>query len=163
MPAVSVISLAQEYWRDAARFRSRYDHPWLVWSLGRPSEAPIVAPTLSIGGASQVPNVGDPLALPVVKGKASIFVMGITVGRTENNDVVLRHEQVSRFHAYFTHGAEGYALVDAESKNGTSVGGQRLAPKRPFLLPERCRIAFGELEVSWFSAAAFVEHVSGNS
>lgn len=155
---VSLISLAREYWRAPDDFRARYPHPWFVWTVGRPANDPIVAPTLTLGGPKSSPNAGDPLAIPIQKGKASVFAMGITVGRTENNDVVLRHEQVSRFHAYLTQTPQGYALVDAESKNGTFVGKDPLAPKKPRLLPGQCVVRFGALEVRYYSSEALLDY-----
>src|SRR5947209_5461674 len=100
MSSQSLVSLAREFWADERRFRSRHEHAWFVWSVGKPTDAPIIAPTLTLGGEIGVPKQGEPIGIPVLKGKASVFPMGITIGRTENNDVVLRHEQVSRFHAY---------------------------------------------------------------
>ncbi len=159
MGAQSLINRAREYWRAPDEFRLRHPgHPWFVWTLGRPTDDPIVAPTLTLGGPKSSPNLGDPLAIPVQKGKASVFAMGVTIGRTENNDVVLRHEQVSRFHAYVTQTPKGFALVDAESKNGTFVAEERLAPKKPKLLPPQCAVRFGALEVHYYSSDALLDY-----
>lgn len=157
--ALSLLTVAREYLLHPVTFRERHDHPWLIWDLGRPSQEPIIAPTLSHGGPRTTPGEGDPVAFAVKKGKAAHFAMGVTFGRTENNDVVLRHDQVSRFHAYLTRVGAGHALVDAESKNGTYVEGVRLPPKRPTPLPEECLLNFGQLGVRYYSAAAFVRYL----
>lgn len=49
----------------------------------------------------------------------------LTLGRTSNNDVVVRDTSVSRFHAYVKPGESGGLLIqDAGSTNGTVVNGQ---------------------------------------
>jgi hypothetical protein len=157
--AFALLTVARDYFADKDAFLGLHPYPWLVWDLGKPSQEPIIAPTLSHGGKRSLPSVGEPLAIPVQKGKAASFVLGITFGRTENNDVVLRHEEVSRFHAYVTGGSGGLALIDADSKNGTFVDGTRLVPTRPRLLPDTCLLRFGELGVRYFSAAAFARYL----
>ena len=157
--AYALLTVAREYLTNKVTFLERHTHPWLIWDLGKPSQEPIIAPTLSHGGPRSLPGVGEPLAIAVEKGKAAHFALGITFGRTENNDVVLRHEEVSRFHAYATQGSGGMALVDADSKNGTFIDGVRLAPKRPRLLPDECLLRFGELGVRYYSATAFVRYL----
>src|SRR3954462_6209188 len=98
--AFSLFTVARDFLVDEAKFRERHPHAWLVWTLGKPTAEPIIAPTLTHGGGKKVPEVGDPIAIPILKGKAGAFALGVTIGRTENNDVVLRHSEVSRFHAY---------------------------------------------------------------
>jgi pSer/pThr/pTyr-binding forkhead associated (FHA) protein len=49
----------------------------------------------------------------------------LTLGRTPNNDVVIRDTSVSRFHAYVKPDERGGLLIqDAGSTNGTVVNGQ---------------------------------------
>jgi hypothetical protein len=159
MGTFSLVNLAREFWTDEARFRARYAHPWLVWSVGRPSEAPIVQPTLTLGGPAQPTPNQEPLAIPLVKGRAGTFALGVTIGRTENNDVVLRHEQVSRFHAYLIAQGAGFALVDADSKNGTRVNGLKLEPTKPQPLPETATIRLGELQLRYYAPEALIAYL----
>ena len=83
--------------------------------------------------------------------------MGITIGRTENNDVVLRHEEVSRFHAYVQEASGVLNLVDADSKNGTWVNGLRLMASKPQPLPPTASIKFGQLQITYYDNAAFID------
>ena len=48
----------------------------------------------------------------------------LTLGRTNNNDVVIRDTSVSRFHAYLKPAeGGGFLIQDAGSTNGTTVNG----------------------------------------
>jgi hypothetical protein len=158
MGSVPLVILAREYWTDASAFSAqRGQHSWLIWRISTDS-GPIVAPTMS-GVRRATPNYGEPLVLEVIKGAKSAFAFGITIGRTDNNDVVVRDEQVSRFHAYFQATPSGLALVDAESKNGTWVDGARLVPKRPMLLKGRSQISLGSLDLEYFDGPALCAHL----
>jgi hypothetical protein len=162
MPGRSFIQLVREYYTDEAGFVGKYPHPFLVWKYGGPKDKPIIESTHTLGGHAprEAPTADDPLVLEVIKGKQSAFAFGITIGRTENNDVTLRHEEVSRFHAYIQKAAVGYALVDAESKNGTFLSGVRLQPNKPAPLPARAKIGFGGLEVEFFEPAALAAYLA---
>ena len=85
--------------------------------------------------------------------------MGVTLGRTANNDILVPHPSVSRFHAYFQQGADNitWSLVDAESKNGTFIGDNKLVPTRPSPLTDAAKMRFGEAEVRFFLPQGFVE------
>lgn len=157
--AQTLFDIARQALTEPAAFRARHAHPWLVWEASAMADSPIVAPTLTLGGEREKPARGDPLAFPVKKSRATSFSLGVTLGRTENNDVVLRHQQVSRFHAYVQSTPEGMAIVDADSKNGTFVDGVRLAPSRPQKLGPSCELRFGHLVIRYFSADAFLDHL----
>jgi hypothetical protein len=50
---------------------------------------------------------------------------GLTIGRQDDNDVVLRDARVSRRHARIVaHGSSGFAIEDVGSTNGTFVDGK---------------------------------------
>jgi pSer/pThr/pTyr-binding forkhead associated (FHA) protein len=62
--------------------------------------------------------------------------MGITVGRVETNDVIVDDGSVSRFHAWLQldERKKAWFLCDAESKNGTFLGPQRLTANQKVAL-----------------------------
>src|SRR5512135_3133900 len=95
---------------------------------------------------------GRPLVLPLKKVQ-STFPSMITVGRTENNDLVIPDEQVSKFHAFFRLVGDRVELSDAGSRNGTFVGTRRLEP-RGASAPVRPSdsFAFGAVEFQLFDA-----------
>lgn len=51
----------------------------------------------------------------------------LTIGRSDECDIVLPDRQVSRYHAQITWRGECYSVEDLGSKNGTHVNGQELA------------------------------------
>ena len=51
----------------------------------------------------------------------------ITIGRRENNDIVIENMAVSGMHAKIDMVDKGYLLTDLKSKNGTFVNGQLVA------------------------------------
>lgn len=54
----------------------------------------------------------------------------VMIGREVNNEIIIGDPQVSRQHARLTRTAEGYALEDLGSTNGTFVNSERLAAPR---------------------------------
>lgn len=87
-----------------------------------------------------------PLVLPLRKVQPT-FPSMITVGRTENNDLVVADEQISKFHAFFRIVGDKLELSDAGSRNGTFVAGRRLEARGaavPVTARDSC--SFGALE-----------------
>ena len=100
-------------------------------------------------------NTGESglLVLPVKKIQSS-FPSMITVGRTNNNDLVIEDVQISKFHAFFRITDERVELADAGSRNGTFIGKVRLETKgapQPVRLGEPIR--FGQLEFKLLDAS----------
>jgi ABC-type multidrug transport system ATPase subunit/predicted component of type VI protein secretion system len=55
----------------------------------------------------------------------------LRVGRGKENDLILDDPKVSGQHAQFNLGREGWLVMDLNSRNGTAVNGQPLAPQQP--------------------------------
>ncbi len=66
----------------------------------------------------------------------------LTVGRDPLSDIVIEDPEVSRHHASFTQGDEGYLLQDKGSTNGSFVDGERLGGDPVALKPGQV-IMFG--------------------
>jgi hypothetical protein len=156
-------TFARYFIADANR-RKELDVPVLLW------EAPKVAAgkgqTLDLtqtGPASNLLLGGEPMVMPLRKGASTTnaFVMGVTVGRTDNNDLVLNDPSVSRFHAYFIRDKHKntWKLVDAESKNGTWAGAMKLEPNGSAVVQDRTRLRFGDVEMTYLSPESFFRHV----
>lgn len=95
------------------------------------------------------------LLMPLRRSTASSSTI-ITIGRMNGNDVCIRHPDVSRFHA-FLHEDDGFALVDADSTNGTFIDGvaapQRRAAAPPARLRSKQLIRFGPVTTAFVDAS----------
>ncbi|HEY6279335.1 MAG TPA: cytochrome P450 [Streptosporangiaceae bacterium] len=93
---------------------------------GEPAAAPPVAPAPPPppGPPSpppeQVPVAGEPSVVRPLPAAV------LTIGRAEDNDIVVPDPAVSRHHAELRNVAGGYHIVDLDSNNGTFVNGQRV-------------------------------------
>lgn len=90
---------------------------------------------------------------PLVKKPGASFADMITIGRTPNNDIVLRDVTVSRLHAFFRKRDARWVIADAGSKNGTKVSGQVLEPRKETEVASGTTMRIGEVEVTFYSAA----------
>ncbi|MHC4778055.1 MAG: FHA domain-containing protein [Planctomycetota bacterium] len=83
---------------------------------------------------------------PVVKSGRNSFGHMITLGRSDNNDVIIDHPSVSKFHAFFTKNSSGnqYSISDADSRFGTFVEDHRLRPSKTQVLNSGETVAFGK-------------------
>jgi pSer/pThr/pTyr-binding forkhead associated (FHA) protein len=70
-----------------------------------------------------------------------------TIGRVDENDLVLSYASVSRKHASLERRVFGYFIKDLESTNGTIVNGEYIQEKR---LNDRDEIFLGELMLVFF-------------
>jgi hypothetical protein len=87
----------------------------------------------------------------------------IAVGRARNNDLILRHQSVSKLHARVHREKEAGAaaadrgrfwLTDLKSTAGTAVNGTLLAPSKPFPLTPGDEIRFGMVTCEFLDPAA---------
>jgi len=62
-----------------------------------------------------------------IKGRWPLYKPVTTIGRAEDNDVVIDDRWVSRYHAQVRREERRYLVVDQDSRNGTLVNGQRIA------------------------------------
>ncbi len=165
MASYTLLMLGRQYLIDPTAFRNVYTNPWLLWEPPAASQQGEILHTDvyedRLASGAPLESGGVTTAIEVVKkDQPNGFPFGITLGHSENNDVVLRHHLVSRFHAYFQRSKEQLLLVDADSKNGTSLDGKRLQARVPEPLPARASLRFGELEVRYFAPEqmiAFIE------
>jgi len=67
-----------------------------------------------------------------------------SIGRAEENDLVMADPRASRFHAEIDRAPSGYIIRDLESTNGTMVRGRRI---RERLLEDGDTLAIGETEM----------------
>jgi hypothetical protein len=132
-------------------FERTYEHLWLIRELDPDERAPgsfetgvwdartamnSVKRTRPATLSRLVPRVkGDPGHFgfyALAKSGANPWSDRVLIGRASNNDIVFRHDSVSKLHAYFQRGRDGgWELFDAKSANGTFVRGQRIEAGGP--------------------------------
>lgn len=82
---------------------------------------------------------------------SAIQLMGeiITIGRSPDNNILIDHPLVSRYHARLDLRARTYILSDLDSTNGTWVNQRRVDAPTPLRVGDR--VAFGTELVFVFS------------
>jgi hypothetical protein len=156
--------IAAQLLADPLAFRRRITSPLLLWQVGQCNRSTALLWVTDRGTGQVRPTVRDPMVLEVKKAlkPRNGFAMGVTIGRTHNNDVVIEDSTVSRFHAYFRQDPETHVwyLVDAESQNGTYRGPLRLPAGKAVPLFDQADLALGDVALSFFSPKAFEQHVA---
>lgn len=159
--------LAVAYWANPKKIRAQYDCPFLVWETSSRQHNEEIWMGTQTGGAMSAPRAGEPLVFPVLKAQktTNAFGMGITVGRTDANDIVVEDQSVSRFHAYFQHDerANTWKLSDAESKNGTFIADKRLAANVATLVEDSSRVRFGDIGLVFMTSPSFFKYLEAMS
>ena len=75
-----------------------------------------------------------------------------TIGRDNDNDIVLESITVSRQHALLMRDATGVRLLDLESTNGTLVNGVPASPDAPVRLADGDVVRIGQVVARYIAA-----------
>lgn len=156
---------ARMYITDKAGFANRLGVPVLLWEATgelKASDEQWNQTASGVGPRVMRPRPGEPLVFELRKfaEKKNPFVMGITLGRVENNDVVIDDTSISRFHAWFQQDPKlGWVVVDAESKNGCVMNGARLEKNKKTPIADGARVRFGDVDLLFLSPAALVARI----
>ncbi|MDF1661489.1 MAG: FHA domain-containing protein [Planctomycetota bacterium] len=99
----------------------------------------------TVNSPQQSVDPRDSAVFFVRKKSDALFTHMITVGRSANNDIVINHPRVSKFHAYFTtkESKDDWHITDTGSTNGTYFGDTKLEAKVAHRLNEQ-DLSFGE-------------------
>lgn len=106
-------------------FSARYPYSFLVSEVAEAQAGEASYQTM----ASSRQRTGDAAqwkAYPVVKSSRNKFTNMITIGRTQNNDIIMEDPSVSKFHAFLQGGEGEWKLCDAGSRFGTFVDGAKV-------------------------------------
>jgi hypothetical protein len=102
----------------------------------------------------QTPALG--LVFFVRKRESGLVLDRIGIGRDPNADICVPNNKMSRYHAFFSMTPQNeWMITDANSKNGSRVGGTRLAAGDSCVLPEATLITLGGVEFSFYLPAKF--------
>lgn len=97
---------------------------------------------------------------PLVKKPSAPFPDMITVGRTPNNDIVLRDATVSRLHAFFRHKDGRWYVADGGSKNGTFLEGTPLPARKDREIDSGQGVRIGDLAMTFYTAEELFKMLS---
>jgi hypothetical protein len=145
------------------KLKDSLNSPLLIWEApsGKPDEMLLLA--TQAANTIDRPRSGEPLVFELRKGdaKQNAFAMGITLGRTDNNDVVIEDNSISRFHSYFQKDTKTglWKVVDAESKNGSWMGPLKLKPNKAEILTDKVKLRFGDIEMQFFEPDSFLRYL----
>lgn len=105
-------------------------------------------PMVSSSHAPPKPQDAQPSLLVIIDGPLAgssfpLGTLGVSLGRSSSNTVVLDDEFVSAQHArvYFDQSAQSWVLEDLGSTNGTMIGHTRVS--NPIVLPARTPVRIG--------------------
>jgi len=105
----------------------------------------------------QLPTLG-PLAVVLrIRSRKEPPAARITLGRTPEQDLVVDHPSVSRFHAWFEfhRGRRGWQVADNGSRNGTVLNQRRISARNPTSLGEASILGIGDVNLQFFLPEAF--------
>ena len=69
----------------------------------------------------------------------------VTIGRAPTNQIVIKDERCSRYHAEIFASGEGWTVRDLDSRNGTEIGGQRIRGDHTLVPGEIVRVARAQI------------------
>lgn len=72
----------------------------------------------------------------------------VTIGRDDDNDVVLNSFSVSRKHAQIVYSGNEYVLIDDNSRNGVSVNGEKIVEPRH--IKDGDKILLGDVSITFY-------------
>jgi hypothetical protein len=92
---------------------------------------------------------------------ANAFDMMVTIGRARNNDIEIKSQDISKFHAYVMFGPNGSATItDAGSTFGTFVKGKQLKAREDKApLAPGDEVKLGSVRMTYHTAASFWEYL----
>jgi formylglycine-generating enzyme required for sulfatase activity/Mg-chelatase subunit ChlD len=97
----------------------------------------------SASGASTLPRPPALAFIEYAGGVLEITTTPCTIGAVRDNDLVINHDSLSRYHATIEFRNGKFHVSDRDSTNGTRVGGKEVKQAE---LVEGCRLCFGSWE-----------------
>jgi hypothetical protein len=138
-------------------FRKKYPGPFLL-VLYTPSTNPGLSEhtVWTRHGQRSAMNLPAPeKAIPLLE--ADKPRKKVTVGRADQNDIVIHGSGISKTHAAFLPAPDGsFRLMDMGSANGTAVNGAVIEENRPVRLATGDRVAFWWFQFQYVELDAFL-------
>lgn len=142
LPGVGALTIGELARQDLTREKFLAAHPDAVLlqlnevgsELNSGATSPAGFRTLEIDPSSIRKKAQKLLALPVLELKkrhgANAFGLMVTLGRATNNDIVLPHQAISKFHVSFVKARDGTWMIEDASSNGTWVDERKLLSRQ---------------------------------
>lgn len=89
-----------------------------------------------------------------IKRTRPLTAQGLTIGREQDNDLVLAYPAISRRHARITLDGTRYCVTDLGSGNGTFLGESRLSPNTPTPWASERPLRIGDVVINLRTEAA---------
>ena len=84
----------------------------------------------------------------------------ITLGRTGNNDVVIKSSDISKIHGFFVREQDKMSYVDAHSTYGSKVAGLEARPGQTFPLQDGTRLTLASIRATYFTPRGLYVHLN---
>ncbi len=145
-------------------FIARFPAPALVIETDEKNMLPRTFDThegtvLTSGNAPNAPGSGTQFAQFLKKSDRNAMADKITVGRSNNNDVLIVHSSVSKFHSYFFFKNESWLLADMGSTNGTFVNGVQVFEGSPAGVKTGVVIRLGGVAAYFFTPKGLFDYL----
>jgi len=143
----------------AEEFRKRFPDAWLLWEPGEwqpPRDA------------TEPAKGGDPLT-PVAAGEPLAFALEpktgaeIDLGRGAECALRVFDGTLSSRHLALRQDASGWAVRDVGSKNGSSLGEQKLQPQQWVALASGAKLIAGHVHLTFYLGPELLARLSGGS
>lgn len=157
-----LFTYAQEFKRlTPTEFMARHHHPVLVFDPFLALDDTGFKTAKVVAAEAEMPTT--PTVAPICKRPgANSFSHMITVGRAGNNDIEIKANDVSKFHAFFSVMAGApITITDAGSSNGTTVRGEPLPSRGKTHVESGDEVKFGAVRAVFFDPPAFCEYLAG--
>jgi hypothetical protein len=83
----------------------------------------------------------------------------MALGRSDTADIVIPDDSISKRHCVFEDKPEGMTVMDCESTNGTTIGGEELVPNKPVVLAGGESLSMGNFSFLFHTADGFVAYL----
>lgn len=144
-------------------FASRFPHLFLVFyeTVDAVGVSSFATQVISKDAARGRPT-SQVRVVPLIKAPNNPYSDRISLGRARNCDVVLRNPSVSKLHAHIRKEPNGtWVVIDANSHNGTTTDGQRVAASQPIPIKIGEPITFGGMVVRIATASMVYQALLG--
>ncbi len=166
MELVSILGLASELkTKGEDAFRRAHNHSFLVVDFGPEEAEDFMDPRTRdasrcdiFPGSDKIPWFNRAIAL--VKSNRNAFLSKLTIGRSRNNDIVIRSPKISKLHAIIFPEPGAHKILDPGSANGTAVNGVRLQADKNVLLHNHDRISLWHYHFIYHDLDSFLKLIA---